>query len=51
MVGEELTCLCFRFKSIVGIGVGAGAFVLAKFAVSLILVIRPDPTLKDCRVV
>lgn len=27
----------FRFKSIVGIGVGAGAYILAKFAVSLIL--------------
>lgn len=26
--------ILFRFKSIVGIGVGAGAYILAKFAVS-----------------
>ncbi len=31
----------FRFKSIVGIGVGAGAYILAKFAVSLILTLLP----------
>lgn len=29
----------FRFKSIVGIGVGAGAYILAKFAVSHILIL------------
>jgi hypothetical protein len=27
--------LCTRFKYVIGIGVGAGAYVLAKFAVSL----------------
>lgn len=30
----------FRFKSIVGIGVGAGAYILAKLAVSHISVFR-----------
>ena len=29
------TSLLYRFKYVIGIGVGAGAYVLAKFAVSL----------------